>query len=121
MMMVNVINGYSSATIDMFIDLMAPLVSVLLVDVISIFILSRFIGKLLKFSKPMSFAISLNVMIGFPLNLMIAQDIINFLAESPEENRILNQKIASKMVIAGFTSVTFLSTIGAGLLVGMMK
>lgn len=121
MMMTSVINGFSRSTPDMFLELMKPLVCVLLVDVVSIFVLSRFIGKFLKFSKQMSFAIGLNVMVGFPLNLMLAQDIINFLATSPEENEILNQQIASKMVIAGFTSVTFLSTIGAGVLVGLMK
>lgn len=120
MMMASVINGFSGATIEMFLDLMKPLVCVLFVDVVSIFILSRLLGKYFGFSKPMSFAISLNVMIGFPLNLMLAEDIIHFMGESPDEIKILNQKISSKMVIAGFTSVTFLSTIGAGILVKLL-
>lgn len=117
MMMITVLNGFSGLTPQMFADLLGPLVCILLTDIISIFLMSFFLGKLLKFSKHMSFALCLNVMIGFPLNLMLAQDIIAFLARDEEEKKILNQQIASKMVIGGFTSMTFLSTIGAGLMV----
>ena len=69
----------------------------------------------------MRFAICLNVMVGFPLNLMLAQDIIDFLADTDEQKELLNRQVGTKMVIAGFTSVTFLSTVGAGLLVNLMK
>lgn len=117
MMMITVLNGFSGLTPQMFADLLAPLVCILLTDIISIFVMSFFFGRLLKFSRQMSFALCLNVMIGFPLNLMLAQDIIEFLTRDEEEKKILNQQIASKMVIGGFTSMTFLSTIGAGLMV----
>ena len=121
MMMARVLNGFSGATPEMFLSLLKPLCCILLVDVVSIFLLSQIFGKLFRFSRPMAFAICLNVMVGFPLNLMLAQDIIDFLAASPEENKWLNREIATKIVIAGFTSVTFLSTIGAGLLVQFMR
>lgn len=117
MMMITVLNGFSGLTPQMFADLLGPLICILLTDIISIFAMSFFFGKLLKFSRQMSFALCLNVMIGFPLNLMLAQDIIEFLAKDEEEKKVLNQQIASKMVIGGFTSMTFLSTIGAGLMV----
>lgn len=121
MMMTMVLNGFSAATPGMLLQLLKPLVCVFLIEVVSIFFISVFVGKLLGFSKEMSFAICLNVMIGFPLNLMLAQDIIKFFARSPAENDSLNQHIATKMVIAGFTSVTFLSTIVAGILVTFMQ
>lgn len=121
MMMASILNGYANATPAMLISLIKPLVCVLLVDIISIFLITTLVGRLLKFSKPLSFAIGLNVMIGFPLNLMLAQDLIEFMANSPEEKEILNQQLATKMVIAGFTSVTFLSTVGAGILVTLLK
>ena len=117
MMMITVLNGFSGLTPQMFADLLGPLICILLTDIISIFVMSFFFGRLLKFSRQMSFALCLNVMIGFPLNLMLAQDIIEFLAKDEEEKKILNQQIASKMVIGGFTSMTFLSTVGAGLMV----
>ena len=121
MMMTMIFNGFSEATPDMVLSLLAPLCCILLVDVIVIFFVSQLVGHFFGFSKAMRFAIGLNVMVGFPLNLMLAQDIIEFLVESEEDKTILNNRIGTKMVIAGFTSVTFLSTVGAGLLVGFMK
>lgn len=103
MMLTVLLNGITNATPEMFVDLLFPLICILLVDVVSIFLLSIPLGKLLRFSKPMSFAICLNVMIGFPLNLMLVQDIIDFLVEKPEEKKILNQQIGTKMIIGGFT------------------
>ena len=119
--MTMVLNGFSSSTPDMFLSLLGPLCCILFVDVLVIFIISQIIGKFFNFSKPLRFAICLNVMVGFPLNLMLAQDIIEFLAQTEEEKAILNRQIGTKMVIAGFTSVTFLSTVGAGLLVNLMR
>lgn len=69
----------------------------------------------------MSFALGLNGMIGFPLNMMLSQDIIDYMTDIPEEKELLHQQISSRMVIAGFTSVTFLATLGAALLVNFMK
>ena len=60
-------------------------------------------------------------MVGFPLNMMLAQDIIGFLVKDPEEQNVLNVEIATRMVIAGFTSVTFLSTVTMGVLVGFIR
>lgn len=121
MMMTMIFNGFSEATPDMFLSLLTPLCCILLVDVAAIFLVSKVIGHFFGFSPAMRFAIGLNVMVGFPLNLMLAQDIIDFLADTDEEKAFLNGQIATKMVIAGFTSVTFLSTVGAGLLAGLMK
>lgn len=121
MMMTMVLDGFSGATPEMFLSLLGPLSFILLVDVLSIFLLSQIIGRFFGFSKQMRFAICLNVMVGFPLNLMLAQDIIDFLADTDEQKELLNRQIGTKMVIAGFTSVTFLSTVGAGLLVNLMK
>lgn len=120
MMMTMLLNGFAGATPQLFLELLAPLGCILLTDILSILLLTMIFGKLFHFSKPMAFAIGLNVMIGFPLNLMLAQDIIEFLAETPQEKELLTQQISNKMVIAGFTSVTFLSTVGAGLLVKFM-
>lgn len=120
MMMTMILDGFSTATPEMFAKLLVPLVSVFSVEVISIFILSTLFGRFFGFSREMSFSICLNVMIGFPLNLMLAKDIIDFLVENPNEKEVMNQQIATKMVIGGFTSVTFLSTIVAGLLIRFM-
>ena len=121
MMMTMILNGFAHTTPQMILELLIPLSCVLLVDVLSVFVITWFSGKLLGFSQPMSFSIGLNVTIGFPLNLMLSQDLIAAMVKEPEQQRFLHKEIAARMVIAGFTSVTFLSTVGAGLLVKFMR
>lgn len=119
-MMTMLINGFSTATPQLLLELMFPLVCIFATDLIGIFLFSTFFGRFLDFSRPMSFALGLNGMIGFPLNLMLSQDIIEYAADSEEEKEELNQQITSKLIIAGFTSVTFLSTLGAAFLINFM-
>lgn len=120
MMMTMVLNGFAHTTPQMILNLLFPLSCVLLVDVCSVLLITSVFGRLFHFSQPMSFSIGLNVTIGFPLNLMLSQDLIAAMVKEPELQKFLHKEIASRMVIAGFTSVTFLSTVGAGLLVKLM-
>ena len=48
-------------------------------------------------------------MVGFPVNLMLSQDMINFLTDNEQERSYLMEQIGNRMVLAGFTSTTFLS------------
>ena len=69
----------------------------------------------------MAFLVCQNIMVGFPLNLMLSGDIIKFLVDDPKEQKVLHRLIATRMVIAGFTSVTFLSTVTMGVLAGFIR
>lgn len=120
MMMTMILNGFSTATPAMFAELMLPILCVLAISILGIFLFSTLCGRFLKLSIPMSFALGLNGMIGFPLNMMLSQDIIDYMTEDPDEKDMLNRQISSRMVIAGFTSVTFLATVGAALLINFM-
>ena len=121
MMMTMVLEGFSSSTPELFAKMLVPVTCVLAVEVTSIALNSMIFGRFFGFSREMSFLVCLNVMVGFPLNMMLAQDIIGFLVKDPEEGEVLNREIATRMVIAGFTSVTFLSTVTMGVLVGFIR
>lgn len=121
MMMTMALEGFSSATPELFMRMLIPMACVLLVEVSSITLNSFLFGRFFGFSREMSFVICLNVMVGFPLNMMLAQDIISFLVEEPKKREVLDREIATRMVIAGFTSVTFLSTVTMGVLVGLIQ
>lgn len=121
MMMTMALEGFSTATPELFARMLIPMACVLLVEVSCITLNSFVFGRFFGFSKEMSFIICLNVMVGFPLNMMLAQDIIRFMVEKPEERNVLDREIATRMVIAGFTSVTFLSTVTMGVLVGLIR
>lgn len=120
MMMAMVLSGFSRATPEMFAQVLVPLTAVLVCETGGIFLVSGPIGKRLGFSRPMSFAIALNVMVGFPLNLIISEDVIGYLTKDPQEREYLISQIGTKMVLGGFTSTTFLATIAAGFLVELM-
>ncbi|MBR5266777.1 MAG: hypothetical protein IKU20_01115 [Lachnospiraceae bacterium] len=121
MMMTMVLEGFSSSTPESFIKMLLPVACILTVEVLVITVNSMLFGRKFGFSKEMSYAICLNVMVGFPLNMMIAQDIIGLLVTDPKEAEVLNKEIATRMVIAGFTSVTLLSTITMGFLVNWIQ
>lgn len=121
MMTTMVLEGFSTATPEMFKQMLLPVACVLLVELLSIALNSQLFGRFFGFSREMSFVICQNIMVGFPLNLMLAQDIIEMLVKDPSEKEVLQREIATRMVIAGFTSVTFLSTITMGMLVSWIR
>ncbi len=120
-MMSVVLSGFSSATPEMLLRMLVPLLCVLTLDVFSITVCSLMIGRFLRFSPYMSVALGFNIVIGFPPNMMISQEIISYLTDDPEKRSVLMEQIGTKMVIAGFTSNTFLANIMAGLLVALMR
>ena len=119
-MMSVVLSGFAAATPQMLLKMLGPLVCVLALDALSLTACSLLMGRLLGFSRWMSVALGFNIMIGFPPNMMISQEIIGYLTDDEEKRSWLMEQIANRMVIAGFTSNTFLANIMAGLLVTKM-
>ena len=116
-----VLSGFSSSTPQMLGRMLLPLVCVLALDCLSLTLASLLLGRLLGFSRWMSVALGFNIMIGFPPNMIISQDIINYLTEDADTRAALMEQIGNRMVIAGFTSTTFLANMMAGLLVTLMR
>ena len=81
---------------------------------------STLTGRLLGISVPMSMALGMNVMVGFPMNMLISQEIIEGLTEDAAERQRLMNEIAAKMVLGGMVTTTFLATLAAGLLAPLM-
>ena len=99
-------------------DLISTAGSVL--EVVSVLLVSMAVGRLLGLSGPMSRALAMNIMIGFPMNMLISQEIIQSLTEDPARREILTAEISSRMIIGGMVSTTVLATAAAGLLAGLM-
>lgn len=76
---------------------------------------------MLGFSPYMGIALGMNIMIGFPLNMLISQDVIYRLVVDERKRSLLMSEIGNRMVICGMISVTFLSTTAASFLVALMK
>ncbi len=116
-----VLNGFTASTPQMLLRMLVPLLCVLALDILSLTLCSLLLGRLLGFSLWMSVALGFNIMIGFPPNMIISQDIIRYLTDDPETQNRLMEQIGNRMVIAGFTSTTFLANFMSALLVSLMR
>lgn len=121
MMMAMILNGFAAATPEMFAQMVGMLACVLLCEIGSILLLSSLMGRLFGFSQTFSMALGMNVMIGFPVNMMLSEEVIRRLVKDEQERSRLMTQVGMKMVISGFTSLTFLATVTAGTLVNLMK
>ena len=71
-------------------------------------------------SKNLSIGIAMCQMIGYPGTELIATEITNAVAQTPEERDAVSSKIQTAYVISGFTSVTILSVFIASVLAKML-
>lgn len=115
-----VLDGLKKATPEMMMEILYPLVGCIAIGVIGMYIFSFFIGKVLKVSKEMAFAVSLTALYGFPADYIITNEVINSLTEDEKEREALTSHMLPPMLVGGFISVTIVSVILAGFFVGFL-
>lgn len=120
LMMANIVAGFGKATPSMFTRMLLPLVVAYTIDIAVVYIVPLLLGKALGFSRDMSIALGSNVMMGFPLNMMISTEVAEAMTEDAEERKYLSEQIAAKMVIAGLSTTTSLAVFAAALVAGWM-
>ena len=120
-MMAMILNSFSASTPAMLLDVLLPIIVVLCTAVLSLSCASLVMGRILGFSPWMSVALGFNIMVGFPVNLMLSQDMINFLTDDEAERSFLMEQIGNRMVLAGFTSTTFLSNTLGPIMATLMR
>jgi len=120
-LMAMILNSFSASTPAMLLDVLLPIIVVLCTAVLSLSCASLVMGKILGFSPWLSVALGFNIMVGFPVNLMLSQDIINFLTDDDAERSYLMEQIGNRMVLAGFTSTTFLSNTLGPIMATLMR
>lgn len=119
-LMLFVFDGLKVATPSMMLQIIYPLVVCIALGVIGMYIFSLFIGKALKVSKEMAFAVSLTALYGFPADYIITKEVINSLTEDEKEREALTSHLLPPMLVGGFISVTIVSVILAGFFVGFL-
>ena len=95
-------------------DLLAlawPLLLVFVFGLIGIAVFAAATGKLLGYGVPMSIAIGLTALYGFPGTMILSQEAAKGAGESPEEVAAIEGEILPKMIVAGFSTVTITSVI----------
>ena len=98
--------------------LAGPLLIAFAFGIVGIGLFSALVGKLLGYSVPMSVAIGLTSLYGFPGTMILSQEAARGAGESPEEVAAIEHEILPKMIVAGFSTVTITSVIVTSILVG---
>lgn len=88
-----------------------PLLLAFLFGVAGIALFAGVVGKLLGYSVPMSIAIGLTSLYGFPGTMILSQEAARGAGKTPEEVAAIEGEILPKMIIAGFSTVTITSVI----------
>lgn len=105
----------SKATPEMLKEIIGPLFLIIILGVTGLAIVCMIVGKLLGYTKEMSFALSLTALYGFPPNYILTEEAAKGLAETAEEKEFLMNQMLPKMLVGGFTTVTIVSVILAGI------
>lgn len=120
-LMLFIFDTLKHATPDMLLDLVTPIVVLIACAVIGMAITSFVVGKILGVNPAMAFAVSLTALYGFPADYVITVEAINSLTKDPLERQVLTNHMLGSMLVGGFISVTMVSVVLAGVLVGYIK
>jgi hypothetical protein len=119
-LMAFVFAGLARATPSMLAEIAIPLIGIITLGVSGMAILSMLLGKRLGYTKEMSFAVALTALYGFPPNYILTEEASKALAETNEENEFLMDQMLPKMLVGGFTTVTIVSVLIAGVFVNFL-
>jgi hypothetical protein len=117
-LMLFIFDTLNRATPEMLLRLIFPMLVLIAAAVVGMFIVSWIAGKLLGISMEMAFAIALTSMYGFPADYIITNEAITALTKDEKERDILTQHMMAPMLVGGFISVTMVSVVLAGIMVG---
>ncbi|MBN2898016.1 MAG: hypothetical protein JXO44_04485 [Clostridia bacterium] len=120
-LMAFVFAGLARATPSMLCEIAVPLLGIIVLGVSGMCIFSMLIGKRLGYTKEMSFAIALTALYGFPPNYILTEEASKAIANTEEENEFLMSEMLPKMLVGGFTTVTIVSVLVAGIFINYLK
>jgi len=119
-LMAFVFAGLSRATPSMLAQIALPLAGIIIMGVSGMAVASMVLGTRLGYTKEMSFAVALTALYGFPPNYILTEEASKALAETDEEQKFLMDEMLPKMLVGGFTTVTIVSVIIAGVFVNFL-
>lgn len=119
-LMAYVFAGLARATPAMLMEIVVPLMGIIVLGVTGMAILSMVVGTRLGYTKEMAFAVALTALYGFPPNYILTEEASKALGETQEEREFLMDEMLPKMLVGGFTTVTIVSVLIAGVFVNLI-
>lgn len=112
--------NFKTIDVPSLISMIWPIVGMLVLCSIGIALLSALMGKVLKVSAPMSIAIGVCCLFGYPGTQIVTEEVLTSLNVSEEQKEALRSRLLPKMIVSGFTTVTIASVVFAGIIVPMV-
>lgn len=95
-----------------------PLALAVVFGVLGIVLFAGVVGRLLGYTVPMSIAIGLTSLYGFPGTMILSQEAARGAGETPEEAAAIEGYVLPKMIVAGFSTVTITSVVVTSIIAG---
>ncbi|WP_053360693.1 hypothetical protein [Bacillus sp. FJAT-27251] len=119
-LMLFIFDGLKQATPGMMLEILYPLIGTIIIGIIGMYVFSFIVGKIMKVSKEMAFAVSLTALYGFPADYIITDEVIKSLTDDEQEREVLTSHMLPPMLVGGFITVTIVSVVLAGIFVGFL-
>ncbi|WP_085990897.1 hypothetical protein [Oceanobacillus senegalensis] len=112
-----IFDGLKNATPTMLLDILGLLIGTIVIGMVGMYIFSWVMGKVLKVSKEMAFAVSLTALYGFPADYVITNEVVQSMTTDEKEKEALLSHMLPPMLVGGFITVTIVSVVLAGVFV----
>lgn len=119
-LIVVILSNLSSATPDVFMDILPALLITIIFGTIGNIIFSLLVGRLLKVSPWMSIALGITALFGFPGTAILPEEVANSNFSDKEERQLFLDSVSPKMLVGGFITVSIGSVILAGFLAPLL-
>lgn len=116
-LMVYLFGGLSSSSLETILSAAKVAGALVLLATAAMAVIAVLAGKVFKKSFWMSFAITLNAFLGFPINVMLTNEALDLNTSDPDERAAISAEIMPPMLIGSFVCVTIVSVIVAGVLI----
>lgn len=105
-LIVVILSNLSSASFDVFINILPSLLAVIIFGSIGNIIFSLLAGRLLKLSPWMSIALGITALFGFPGTAILPNEVAVSNFDNEAERELFLASISPKMLIGGFVTVS---------------
>lgn len=112
-----VVAGIGGTTPEVVLSSLVPTIGVIIIGTVGLGIGAMIAGKMLGFRKEMAISVALTALYGYPGTYILSQESVKAVADDETEKAYLTSRIEPKMIVGGFTTVTFASVFVASILV----
>jgi len=93
----------------MFLTYLIPIIVVMLTGIAATVLAGFVMSKVLKMPFGLAVALGLTCTFGFPMTMILTNNVIDAMAKTDEEHKALYNVLMPKMLVAGFVTVTIVS------------